>query len=64
MEKHNFRAAKNNNILHYTADEIINMIAETLAETEGGFIEEIANRVLGGNIKYNGDSIFTMKIID
>lgn len=37
-----------------TADEIIQMIAETLAETDDLFIHRIANLVLGKYVKYEG----------
>lgn len=41
-----------------TADEIIQMIAETLAETDDIFIHKIANLVLGKYVKYEaGDFI-------
>jgi hypothetical protein len=41
-----------------TADEVINMIAEVLAQAEGTFIEKIANQVLTQDVKYVDDSMF------
>ena len=43
-----------------TADEVIQMIAEVLAEADGKFIEEIANAVLTQNVKYEEDSSFSV----
>ena len=43
-----------------TADEIINMIAEVLAEADGDFIETIANQVLTYKVKYVEDSEFIL----
>lgn len=39
-----------------TVDEVINMIAETLKEADGNFIEMIANLVLTENVKYKNDT--------
>lgn len=47
-----------------TADEIIQMIAEVLYETDGKFIENIANAVLSQKVEYDGDSLFTIFTID
>lgn len=41
-----------------SADEIIQEIAECLAEADGEFIAEIANQVLSRKVKYIGDSMF------
>jgi hypothetical protein len=38
-----------------TADEVINMIAETLREADGKFIETIANMVLTEKVEYSDD---------
>jgi hypothetical protein len=46
-----------------SADQVITQIGETLAEADGEFIEDIANRVLTNNVKYVGDSMFE-QIID
>lgn len=40
------------------ADDVIRQIAETLAEVDGDFIENIANQVLGKPVKYLEDSNF------
>ena len=42
-----------------TADEIIHEISEVLAQGDGEFIAEIANRVLVPGVTYDGDSLFT-----
>ena len=39
-----------------TADEVINMIAETLREADGNFIEMIANMVLTEKVRYKDDT--------
>ena len=41
-----------------TADQIINEISEILRQTDGDFIEQIANLVLMRSVTYIGDSIF------
>jgi len=41
-----------------TADEIIQEIAEVLGQSDGQFIERIANQILTTNVKYVGDSMF------
>lgn len=41
-----------------TADEIIILIAETLTEADGKFIEGIANQVLTEKVTYCEDSLF------
>ena len=41
-----------------TADEVIQEIAESLAESDGKFIEFIASQVLHPVPTYQGDSIF------
>lgn len=41
-----------------TADEVIDLIAETLREADGKFIERIANQVLTNEVEYIGDSFF------
>jgi hypothetical protein len=43
-----------------TADEVIQMIAEVLAQAEGTFIEKIANQVLTQNVEYIEDSQFVI----
>ena len=42
-------------------DDIIHVIAEVLAESDGKFIEEIANKVLSHKVRYLGDSIFEIE---
>jgi hypothetical protein len=42
------------------ADEVIQMISEVLAEADGKFIEEIANKVLTERVKYLEDSFFSV----
>jgi len=41
--------------------EVIQEVADTLAQADGEFIEEIANRVLTRKVKYEGDSMFTQE---
>lgn len=41
-----------------TADEVIDLIAETLRQADGKFIERIANQVLTNEVEYVGDSYF------
>jgi hypothetical protein len=41
-----------------SADEIIKMIAETLAESDGEFVEQIANQVMTDKVSYIGDWMF------
>jgi hypothetical protein len=41
-----------------TSDEVIEMITETLAQTDGNFIQEIANSVITQSVHYVGDSLF------
>lgn len=41
-----------------SADEIIQMIAETLGENSGEFIQDIALQVLTPTVTYIGDSLF------
>ena len=41
-----------------TADDVIEAISKTLAESDGKFIEHIANQVLSRPVKYVGDSVF------
>ena len=41
-----------------SADEIINMIAEVLSESDGNFIATIANKVLTEKVNYINDSLF------
>lgn len=36
----------------YTADEIVSMISDALAESDGYFIQRIANKVLSKKVKY------------
>ena len=44
-----------------TADEVIEQIADVLAEADGDFIEHIANQVLGRKVRYEEDSIFVFE---
>jgi len=44
-----------------TADEVIQMITETLSQADGKFIEEIANKVLTEKVKYENDSYFIVE---
>lgn len=44
-----------------TADEVINMIADTLAEADGAFIEQIANQLLSAKVVYIEDSLFEVQ---
>jgi hypothetical protein len=48
-------------INHKSSDEVIQEIAETLAEADGDFIEKIANQVLTREVKYEGDSMFSQR---
>ena len=41
-----------------SADEVIQDIAEALAEADGEFIQEIANQVISGRVEYVEDSLF------
>ena len=41
-----------------TADEIILMIGEVLAQSDERYIEQIANMILTEKVKYVGDSLF------
>jgi len=41
-----------------SADEVINQISEVLTENDGDFIENIANQVLGREVRYLEDSLF------
>lgn len=41
-----------------TSDEVIQELAETLAQCSEEFIEEIANKVLTHKVRYIGDSMF------
>jgi len=45
----------------YSVDDIIGMIAETLAEADGDFIAQVANSVLTGEFTYEGDSIISVR---
>ena len=55
------KPSKTTDMEEKTADEVIQMIAEVLAEADGKFIEGIANRVLVKNVKYVGDSMFMVE---
>ena len=44
-----------------TADEVIQMIADVLAEADGEFIEKIAREVLSESVVYKEDSLFDIK---
>ena len=44
-----------------TADEVITLIANTLAEADGATIADIANRVLSAKTEYFGDSFFSLE---
>lgn len=46
----------------WTADEVIAEIAKILRESDGEFIEEIAQKVFPSKIHYDGDSIFTQEV--
>ena len=41
-----------------SADEVIQDIAEALAQADGEFIQEIANQVISGRVEYVEDSLF------
>jgi hypothetical protein len=41
-----------------TSDEVIQELAEALAQCDEGFIEEIANKVLTRKVKYIGNGTF------
>jgi hypothetical protein len=43
----------------YSLDEVINIIADTLAEADGEFIANVANTILAGDFTYDGDSIIS-----
>jgi hypothetical protein len=44
-----------------SADELINIIADTLAEADGESIEGIANQILSAEVEYIEDSLFNVK---
>ena len=46
----------------WTADEVIKAISEVLSEADGDFIQDIAGRVLSGDVEYRGDSIFNVTL--
>jgi hypothetical protein len=41
-----------------SADEVIQDIAEALAQADGEVIQEIANQVIAGRVEYLEDSLF------
>ena len=41
-----------------SADEIIQLIAETLTECDDKFIQKIANQVLSSNVIYKNNTFF------
>ncbi len=43
-------------------DEVIQKVAEELAQCEGEFIEEIANKVLKNKVKYVEGEIFRVDV--
>jgi hypothetical protein len=45
-----------------STDEVIQLIAEVLAEADGKFIEQIANQVLTNKVEYIEDSQFAVKL--
>lgn len=51
-------------ILVIDSDNVIQQIAEILAEAEGDFIEHIANQVLGHKVTYKYDSQFEMLVLE
>lgn len=47
---------------YLSTDEVIQQIAEILPETEGDFIEHIANQVLGHKVRYvEKDNLFVYR---
>ncbi len=44
-----------------SSDEVINMIAEVLRQSDGEFIQDIANKVLTERVTYTDDSIFIVE---
>jgi len=44
-----------------STDQIIQMIAEVLAESDERYIEQIANNILTEKVKYVGDSFFEVE---
>lgn len=44
-----------------TSNEVIQEVAEVLAQSDEKFIEEIANKVLTRKVKYMGGNIFEQK---
>lgn len=44
-----------------SVNDIISEIALVLEESEGDFIEHIANQVLEGKLKYIGDDMFEVE---
>jgi hypothetical protein len=44
-----------------SADQVIQLIAEVLAEADGKFIEQIANQVLTNKVEYIEDSQFAVE---
>ena len=47
-----------------TISDVINEIAETLGESDGEFVEKIANMVLVPSFTYDGDSAFIQETDD
>jgi hypothetical protein len=45
-----------------TSDELIHEISEVLAQGDGDFVAEIANKVLVPTVTYDGDSLFTQEV--
>jgi hypothetical protein len=43
-----------------SADELIDLIVETLAPSDGECLEEVANSILAAKVKYVGDSLFEL----
>lgn len=47
-----------------TADELIQEIAEVLAEADGKFLEVIASQILSARITYKEDSVFEKETLE
>lgn len=44
-----------------TVNQVIEMISEILMQSDGEYIQEIANQILIENVEYIGDSMFEVK---
>ena len=44
-----------------TVDELISEMTEIMYQTEGEYLEEVANQVMGGKVTYLEDSMFEVE---